>query len=65
MRILVDRDLCEANAICVRWAPDVFRMDDDNRMVIMNEHPGPELVEQLKKAVTRCPRGAISLVDDP
>jgi ferredoxin len=63
MKILVDRDLCEANAVCVRWAPDVFRMDDENQMVIVNDRPGAELVEQVKNAAKRCPRGAISLVD--
>ena len=28
MKIEVDRDLCEANAICQRVAPEVFKVDD-------------------------------------
>jgi ferredoxin len=64
MKILVDRDLCEANAICVEWAPDVFRMNDENRMVVVSDEPAAELIEQVQKAVKRCPRGALCLVDD-
>ena len=29
MRVVVDRDRCEGNAVCVRIAPEVFTLDDD------------------------------------
>ena len=34
MELKVDRDLCEANAVCCGLAPDVFELDDDEQLVI-------------------------------
>ena len=35
MHLRVDRDLCEANAVCCGLAPDVFELDDDEQLVIL------------------------------
>ena len=65
MKIIVDGDLCEANAVCVSWAPDVFGLDEQTGMMkVLAETPGPDLVDQVREAVKHCPRGAISVVDD-
>jgi ferredoxin len=64
MRIVVDRDLCEANGVCTSWAPEVFVLHEDNRMVVLVEHPDPELAGKVEQAVGRCPRGALSLMRD-
>ena len=34
MRVVVDRDRCEGNAICVGIAPDLFELDDDEFAVV-------------------------------
>ena len=36
MEITVDRDLCEANAVCCGLAPAVFELDDDDNLVVMD-----------------------------
>jgi ferredoxin len=64
MKIVVDWDLCESNAVCVRMAPEVFRVDANDNLEILVENPGPELEASVKKAVRGCPRGAIKLVDE-
>lgn len=64
MRIVVDPDLCEHNAVCVSWAPEVFGLDEqDGMMKVLDETPGPELAEKVREAVNHCPRGAISVVE--
>ena len=63
MRIHVDYDLCEANAVCVKSAPDVFRVDDADKLHLLVESPSPEQLERVKTAVRRCPRRALSLVE--
>ncbi len=63
MKILVDRDLCEGNARCVKIAPAVFRTDDDDRLVLLAEHPPPETHDAVRMAVKRCPRQALSVVE--
>jgi ferredoxin len=60
MEISVDRDLCEANAVCVGLVPDVFELDDDEQLII---RPVPEdRVERVRLAVSRCPKNALQIV---
>jgi ferredoxin len=64
MRIVVDRDLCEANAVCVRTAPDMFVIESNEKMKLLVDQPSsPEQIEKAKAAVRRCPRGALKLVE--
>jgi ferredoxin len=65
MRIVVDRDLCESNGVCVRAAPDMFVIDDDDKLRLLVERPSPEQLDKARAAVRRCPRQALTLVDDP
>jgi ferredoxin len=63
-RIIVDRDLCEANGECMRAAPEVFFVDDSDKLIVKVEHPEGELVEKVKAAVRRCPRAALALKEE-
>lgn len=61
MEIVVDRDLCEANAVCCGLAPAVFRLDDDENLVI--EQPdGSTDLDRVTKAVDRCPKNALKIL---
>lgn len=64
MRIVVDYDLCESNAVCVRAAPDLFVIDDKDKMRLLVERPAAEQIERAQAAVRRCPRRALSLAED-
>lgn len=63
LRVVVDRDLCEGNARCVKVAPAVFRVDDEDRLEILLEAPPPELRDAVEQAIAVCPRQALRLVD--
>lgn len=63
MKVVVDFDLCESNAVCMQIAPEVFEVRDDDFLYILNENPGPELEEKVREAVERCPKQAITLAD--
>ena len=39
MRVVVDYDKCESNAVCMTVAPEVFEVRDDNFLYILNEQP--------------------------
>ena len=61
MKILVDYDLCEANAVCMQQAPDVFKVDEeDNLDILMEEVPDGQR-EAVENAVRLCPRQALKL----
>lgn len=64
MRVVVDFDLCESNAVCMGIAPEVFEVRDDDLLYVLNETPGPELEERVRQAVERCPKQAIRLEED-
>jgi ferredoxin len=61
MHLRVDRDLCEANAVCCGLAPDVFELDDDEQLVILQPNPPADRLERVQKAVERCPKAALEL----
>jgi ferredoxin len=64
MRIHVDYDLCEANAVCVRTAPDIFKVDDADKLHLLVASPAEADLEKVNAAVRRCPRRALSLRDE-
>jgi ferredoxin len=63
MRVVVDRDRCEGNAVCVRIAPGVFKLDDDEYAMVTAD-PVPVKQEALvERAIAECPRAALSRKD--
>ncbi|MFE1079780.1 ferredoxin [Nocardiopsis alba] len=63
MRVEVDFDLCESNALCRGEAPEVFEVRDDDFLYLLTEEPAPELREKVRRAVRLCPRQAITTRD--
>jgi ferredoxin len=64
VRVIVDQDLCEGNGECVKAAPTVFVVGDDDRARVLLDRPAPADREAVQTAVRRCPRQALSIVDD-
>ena len=63
MKIGIDYDLCEGNAVCMKVAPEVFTVGDDDRAHLLIENPSEDLRSKVEAAVRRCPRQALSLKD--
>jgi len=61
MRVVVDFDLCESNAVCMGIAPEVFEVREDNFLYLLQEEPPEELRPKMEEAVRMCPTGAISI----
>jgi ferredoxin len=63
VRVIVDRDRCEGNAVCMGIAPDIFELDDEDYAVVKTD-PIPEGREELaEQAIAECPRAALSRED--
>ena len=58
MTVEVDRDLCEANGLCVAAAPEVFELDNDEELVIRQPSADAGLAKRVRVAVASCPRTA-------
>jgi ferredoxin len=59
--IVVDYDECEANAVCEGILPEVFQVDDNDNLNVLNEHPPAELLDRVQEAVDMCPKRALFL----
>jgi ferredoxin len=64
MRVVVDHQLCEGNAVCMRVCPEVFVVGDDDQAHLLIERPDERLRASVEAAVRRCPRQALSLHED-
>ena len=62
MKVRVDRDLCIGVGNCVVLAPTVFKLDEENKAVVLD----PSSVEDdtLLEAAESCPEDAIVIEDD-
>ena len=64
MKVKADYDLCEANAMCEGFAPDIFEVDDDDNLNLLSDEVTPENEKRIRQAVAACPKAALSLVED-
>jgi ferredoxin len=63
MKIEVDWDLCESNGVCMGIIPEVFHLDDDDMLHVLQPEVTPENEELIRDAVRQCPRQAISIAE--
>lgn len=61
MRVEVDYDQCESNALCMGAAPEVFEVRDDDFLYLLIEEPAEELHGRVRQAERMCPKGAITV----
>lgn len=62
-KIEVDWGLCESNGVCMGIIPEVFRLEDDDTLTVLQDEVTPENEEQVRDAVRQCPRQAISITE--
>ncbi len=64
MMVKVDPDLCEANALCVAAAPEVFNLVDDDVVDILLPEPPRGMESAVAEAVLACPKQALRIIAD-
>lgn len=60
--VRIDRDQCIGSGNCVKVAPQIFEIDEDN-LVRFREEIGSITAEQLIEACDVCPVDALSVID--
>jgi ferredoxin len=63
-RVVADFDACESNGICAGLAPDVFELDDDDYLQILDDEVTDENEQRVQRAVDSCPKFALSIVEE-
>ena len=62
MKVKVDRDLCIGVSNCVAIAPTVFKLDDEEKAIVLD--PASVDDDTLLEAAESCPENAIIIEDD-
>jgi len=63
-KIHVDFGLCESNGVCMGIIPEVFDLDDEDYLHVLQEEVTPDNEHLIKESVRQCPRQAIAIVDE-
>ena len=63
IKVVVDRDLCQDHGQCVFAAPQVFELDEEGTLVVLQEQVGEELRANVEEAADVCPVQAITIED--
>lgn len=61
MKVVVDFDICQSNAVCMEVAPKVFEVRDDGYLYVLQENPSEAQRAEVEEAAERCPTGAITI----
>ena len=62
IHVQVDRSLCIGSGDCVDTAPDVFRLDEDDKAVVIDPDAAP--LDDILEAAQNCPVTAIFVVGE-
>jgi ferredoxin len=60
MKVRVDPDLCTGCGVCIDMCPEVFQLQDDVSVVLVDTVP-PEHEDIAREAAEACPVEAISV----
>ena len=63
MKIVVNQSLCEGNGSCEAVAPQLFRLDDDDNLQLLQEGVSEKDRESAEAAVRACPKSALRLIE--
>ncbi|MFJ9565149.1 ferredoxin [Streptomyces fuscichromogenes] len=61
MKVEVDLNLCERQAVCIGIAPSVFDFDAAGSLAVLQAEPPEELRDAVEDAAAACPLAAISV----
>ena len=63
MKIVVNWSLCDGNGLCVRQAPQLLALDQNDTLHVLQETFDEQSLEQVQRAVQACPKAALSIGD--
>ena len=61
IKVIVDRDVCQNHGQCVFAAPQVFELDEEDELVVLQDEVGEDLRANVEEAADVCPTQAITI----
>ncbi|YCK79857.1 ferredoxin (plasmid) [Arthrobacter sp. D3-18] len=59
--IIIDFNRCEGHGLCEQASPEIFRLDEDGMLELVQEHVDPQSEPRVVDAVRSCPVAALKL----
>ncbi len=63
-RIVFDDDLCQGHGVCESEAPELFEVNRERKVELLDATPSDDRRRAAELAVKYCPTHALSIVDD-
>jgi ferredoxin len=63
LKVVVDRSRCVGTGICESTVPAIFEIDDDGRLVVLDDTVAPDRLDAVRSAIANCPTQALSLME--
>jgi sterol 14-demethylase len=63
-RVVVDADLCQGHGVCESEAPELFEVNRERKVDLLQASPPDDQRRAAELAVKYCPTHALSIVDD-
>lgn len=64
LSVVADLNACQGYVCCVIEAPEIFDVDDDGKVRVLQVNPSGDQQSELAAAVRSCPARALSLRED-
>ncbi|MDP6943311.1 MAG: cytochrome P450 [Myxococcota bacterium] len=61
LRVVVDLDVCQGHGVCEGEAPEVFKVDAQGNLTVLQTEPDPAHHAAVRAAATHCPQQAITI----
>lgn len=65
IRVLVNRESCRGYGNCLLAAPDVFDLDDDGLVMLLQEQVTEDALGTVQRAIYDCPTDSIVIETPP
>jgi 3-phenylpropionate/trans-cinnamate dioxygenase ferredoxin reductase subunit len=63
MQVRANMRLCDGFANCVAAAPDLFDLDDDDKVIVLKREVNGTERSRVEEAIRSCPVSALSIGD--
>jgi ferredoxin len=63
LRVAIDHDRCSGLGLCEAEAPEIFEVQDDGSLTLLDATPAEEHRAACEAAVASCPTEALRLVE--
>jgi ferredoxin len=64
MRIILDESKCDGLGMCEAEAPELFEVQDDGSLIILDLSPDEHRRDEVEAACDACPTQALSIAED-